>query len=79
MSLLLWSLCWVSFSILVAMLIALETKRNDLHVCLVCGRVIDGPGICSRCAEEIESVPCVVFVWQVAPEYTVINPEDLRD
>lgn len=79
MNLLLWSLLWLSFSILVCLLVAMESKRNDQSVCLNCGRVIDGPGICSSCAEEIESVPCVVLVRQVAPDYTVINPEDLRD
>ena len=79
MNLLLFSIVWTSFSGLVGLVVLQETKRNDLHCCISCGRVIDGPGICSSCAEEIESVPCVVLVRQVAPDYTVINPEDLRD
>jgi len=78
MSLLLWSLAWVSFSVLVSLLVLMETKRNDQSVCLCCGRVIDGPGICESCAAEAESVDQVVQARHVIPDYAVIEPGDLQ-
>lgn len=73
MNLAIFSVVWTSFFVLVFLFVLQETKRNDLHCCISCGRVIDGPGICSSCAAEVESVDRVVEV------HHLINPEDLRD
>ena len=77
MNILLFAVVWLSFSAIVGIVIGLTVKLTDQTVCMCCGRVIDGPGICASCAEVAEEVPEVVQVRQVLPEYTVINPGDL--
>ena len=77
-------LLWASFSALVSLLILMHTNPpmpRALNVCLCCGRVIDAhePGVCSHCAADLQEVDQVLQVVAVAPDYSVINPGDLRD
>lgn len=81
---LIWSVCWISFSILLCLMIAVGDRLFDTPtprqtVCIVCGRVIDGPGICSSCAADVEEVAEPVQVRYVLPDWQVVTHDQLTD